>query len=117
MIMKVTNSWLILNLGGGPTDGLPDGLRVIQDLAPSLLIHGHAPLTELFTIHALPGLMAALGELDRSIRQGMRTPQPLVDLQTSARDGSADAISRRAARRARPRLRVSPPGRRPGTAA
>jgi hypothetical protein len=37
-------------------------------------------LTELFTINALPGLQAALGELDRFIRQGIRTGQTLVEL-------------------------------------
>src|SRR6266851_3306397 len=64
----------------GSLEGLLNTLRVIQDLRPSLLIHGHPPLTDLFTINALPGLQAALGELDRFIRQGIRTGQTLIDL-------------------------------------
>jgi glyoxylase-like metal-dependent hydrolase (beta-lactamase superfamily II) len=64
----------------GSLEGLLNTFRVIQDLRPSLLIHGHPPLTDLFTINALPGLQAALGELDRFIRQGIRTGQTLVEL-------------------------------------
>jgi glyoxylase-like metal-dependent hydrolase (beta-lactamase superfamily II) len=64
----------------GSLEGLLNMLRVIQDPSPSLLIHGHPPLTELVTITALPGLQAALGELDRFIRQGIRTGQTLVEL-------------------------------------
>src|SRR5260370_350515 len=64
----------------GSLEGLLNTFRVIQDLRPSLLIHGHPPLTELFTINALPGLQAALGELDRFIRQGFRAGQTLVEL-------------------------------------
>ena len=64
----------------GSLEGLLETLRVIQGLEPALLIHGHPPLTQLFTIHALPGLRAALEELDRFIRQGIRTAQSLVDL-------------------------------------
>jgi len=64
----------------GSLEGLLNTLRVIQDLRPSLLIHGHPPLTELFTINALPGLQPALGELDRFIRHGIRTGQTLVEL-------------------------------------
>ncbi len=64
----------------GSLEELLNTLRVIQDLGPSLLIHGHPPLTDLFTINALPGLHAALGELDRFIRQGIRAGQTLVEL-------------------------------------
>jgi glyoxylase-like metal-dependent hydrolase (beta-lactamase superfamily II) len=64
----------------GSLDGLLTTLQIIQDLGPSLLIHGHPPLTELFTIGALPGLRAALGELDRFIRAGIRSGQTLVEL-------------------------------------
>jgi hypothetical protein len=64
----------------GSLSGLLETLRVIEGLKPSLLIHGHPPLTDLFKIQALPGLQAALGELDRFIRQGIRTGQTLVEL-------------------------------------
>jgi glyoxylase-like metal-dependent hydrolase (beta-lactamase superfamily II) len=64
----------------GSLDELLNTLGVIQDLGPSLLIHGHPPLTELFTIDALPGLHAALGELERFIGHGIRTGQTLVEL-------------------------------------
>jgi glyoxylase-like metal-dependent hydrolase (beta-lactamase superfamily II) len=64
----------------GSLEGLLSSLRVIQDLRPALVIHGHPPLTDLFTIQALPGLQAALGELDGFIRQGIRTGRTLVEL-------------------------------------
>jgi len=64
----------------GSLEGLLDTFGVIQGLEPTLLIHGHPPLTQLFTIHALPGLRAALADLDQFIRNGIRSAQPLVDL-------------------------------------
>src|SRR5262249_31203913 len=40
----------------GSVEGLFDTLDVIQRLAPSYLVHGHAPLTQFFTIAAVPGI-------------------------------------------------------------
>jgi len=47
----------------GSADGLFEAMRLVQDLAPRLLIHGHPPLTELFTIETFPALEAALRDL------------------------------------------------------
>lgn len=47
----------------GSPDGLLEALQFIIELGPSLLVHGHTILTELFTIEAATGLLAALGEL------------------------------------------------------
>ena len=48
----------------GSIDGLFEAMRLAQDLNPRLLIHGHPPLTELFTIESFPALEAALRELN-----------------------------------------------------
>jgi len=47
----------------GSPEGLLDALRLIADLGPRVLVHGHTTLTELFTADAVPGLLAALTEL------------------------------------------------------
>lgn len=48
----------------GSIDGLFEAMRLVQGLSPRLLIHGHPPLTELFTIETFPALEAALRELN-----------------------------------------------------
>ena len=64
----------------GSLEGLLDAMDAIQGLDPSLLIHGHPPLTRLFTIQAFPGLKAALEALHLNILEGIRTGRALVDL-------------------------------------
>ena len=52
----------------GSPDGLLDALRLIAGIGPRVLVHGHTTLTELFTVDAVPGLLAALTELrDQSL--------------------------------------------------
>jgi len=52
----------------GSPAGMLDALRLIAGLNPRLLVHGHTLLTELFTVDAVPGLLAALTELrDQSL--------------------------------------------------
>src|SRR5262245_12356891 len=46
-------------------------LGLVRSLSPRLLVHGHPPLTETFTVEALPGLEAALRELHRQTLQGI----------------------------------------------
>ncbi len=62
----------------GSPEGLLESLRFIRDLQPRVLIHGHTPLTELFTIEAINGLQAALTELHGvvldAIRDGLALP-------------------------------------------
>jgi glyoxylase-like metal-dependent hydrolase (beta-lactamase superfamily II) len=43
-------------LAEGSPEGLLETLRLIRDLAPRVLIQGHTPLTETFTIDIIPGL-------------------------------------------------------------
>jgi hypothetical protein len=47
----------------GSPDGLLDALRLITEINPRALVHGHTVLTELFTASVVPGLLAALTEL------------------------------------------------------
>jgi glyoxylase-like metal-dependent hydrolase (beta-lactamase superfamily II) len=47
----------------GSPDGLLETLALIAKINPRLLLHGHTTLTELFTVDAVPGLLAALTEL------------------------------------------------------
>ncbi len=47
----------------GSPDGLLDALRLIAELGPRVLVHGHTTLTELVTADAVPGLLAAVTEL------------------------------------------------------
>jgi glyoxylase-like metal-dependent hydrolase (beta-lactamase superfamily II) len=52
----------------GSPQGLLDALALIADINPRALVHGHTTLTELFTVDAVPGLIAALTELrERSL--------------------------------------------------
>ena len=47
----------------GSAEGLFEAMRLIQELNPRRLIHGHPPLTELFTVETFPALEPALREL------------------------------------------------------
>jgi len=49
----------------GSPEGLLETLALIRSLNPRVLIHGHPPLTELFTAESLPVLEPALRELHR----------------------------------------------------
>ena len=52
----------------GSPEGLLGTLALIAEIHPHMLVHGHTTLTELFTVNAVPGLLAALTELrDRSL--------------------------------------------------
>jgi glyoxylase-like metal-dependent hydrolase (beta-lactamase superfamily II) len=66
----------------GSPEGLLETLAFIRELDPRMLIQGHTPLTELFTIEALPGLEAALtqlrGRVLEGIRQGLTLPAILA---------------------------------------
>lgn len=52
----------------GSPEGLLDTLALITEIGPRQLVHGHVPLTELFTAETVPGLLRALTELrDESV--------------------------------------------------
>jgi hypothetical protein len=53
----------------GSPQGVIDTITAVLQAAPRKLVHGHPPLTRLFTLHALPGLQQALRVLlDRTTR-------------------------------------------------
>ena len=64
----------------GSAEGLFETLELIQRLAPRLLVHGHTPLTEQFTVGILPALDAALRELHQQVLEGVRNAQTLVQI-------------------------------------
>jgi len=64
----------------GSAEGLFETLELIQRLAPRLLVHGHTPLTEQFTVGILPALDAALCELHQQVLEGVRNAQTLVQI-------------------------------------
>jgi glyoxylase-like metal-dependent hydrolase (beta-lactamase superfamily II) len=65
-------------------EGSPEGFfemaAVIRSLGPRLLIHGHPPLTENFTMEALPELDAALRELHGRTLAGISEGRTLVEI-------------------------------------
>jgi glyoxylase-like metal-dependent hydrolase (beta-lactamase superfamily II) len=65
----------------GSPEGVLGTLALIAGLQPRLLVHGHTPLNQLFTVDAVPGLLAALTELrERSLAAiggGMTLPSML----------------------------------------
>jgi glyoxylase-like metal-dependent hydrolase (beta-lactamase superfamily II) len=63
----------------GSPEALFDNIALIRSLGPRLLIHGHPPLTDLFTIEALPGFEAAMRELQARTLAGIAEGRPLVD--------------------------------------
>jgi glyoxylase-like metal-dependent hydrolase (beta-lactamase superfamily II) len=56
----------------GSAEGLLETLAFIRDLRPRVLIQGHTPLTEAFTVDAIPGLEAALAPLRDHVLDGIR---------------------------------------------
>jgi glyoxylase-like metal-dependent hydrolase (beta-lactamase superfamily II) len=51
----------------GSAEGLFEAMRLVIDLNPTLLVHGHTGLTLNFTIEAFPGLLAALKDLHKAV--------------------------------------------------
>ncbi len=51
----------------GSAKGLFEAMRLVIDLNPTLLVHGHTGLTQNFTIDAFPGLLAALEDLHETV--------------------------------------------------
>jgi len=64
----------------GSAEGLFETMALIRSLNPRLLIHGHPPLTEFWTIEALPGLEAALHEVYQRTLQGIGEGKTLVQI-------------------------------------
>jgi glyoxylase-like metal-dependent hydrolase (beta-lactamase superfamily II) len=71
---------------GAPTvaDGSPEGylgaIAMVLELHPRRLIHGHPPLTAVFTMEAMPGLRDAMGALYERSLAAARAARPLGDV-------------------------------------
>jgi glyoxylase-like metal-dependent hydrolase (beta-lactamase superfamily II) len=68
----------------GSPEGLLEALAFIDRLQPRLLIHGHPPLTDLFTPEAIPGLNAALTQLHGEVLEGIRRGRTRPDILAAA---------------------------------
>lgn len=67
-------------LAEGSPEGLLDGMRLVEQLAPSVLIHGHPPLTDNFPVRIFPGLRAALESLYQTVNADLRAGRTLSEL-------------------------------------
>jgi glyoxylase-like metal-dependent hydrolase (beta-lactamase superfamily II) len=71
---------------GAPTvaEGSPEGylgaIAKVLELHPRRLIHGHVPLTAIFTMEAMPGLREAMGALYQHTLIAARAARPLADV-------------------------------------
>ena len=64
----------------GSAEGLFETIALIRALNPRLLIHGHPPLTETFTMEALPGLEVGLHDVYDRTLQGIGQGKTLVEI-------------------------------------
>ncbi|GIH52357.1 Metallo-beta-lactamase superfamily protein [Microbispora rosea] len=64
----------------GSAQGLFDAMRVVMDLRPRTLIHGHPALTENYPVEAFPGLLAALRDLERITMAGISDGLTLAEI-------------------------------------
>src|SRR5215813_10969071 len=62
----------------GSAEGLFETTALIRSLRPRLLVHGHPPLTDIFTVEALQAIESALRELHQHVRTGVGQGQTLV---------------------------------------
>jgi glyoxylase-like metal-dependent hydrolase (beta-lactamase superfamily II) len=64
----------------GSAEGYLGAISQVLELHPRRLVHGHPPLTDAFTIEAMPGLLAAFRSLyDRSL-DAARAARPLAEV-------------------------------------
>jgi glyoxylase-like metal-dependent hydrolase (beta-lactamase superfamily II) len=64
----------------GSAEGLFQTIALIRSLRPRLLIHGHPPLTDIFTAEAMPAIEAALQEFHQRVRTGVSEGRTLADI-------------------------------------
>jgi glyoxylase-like metal-dependent hydrolase (beta-lactamase superfamily II) len=64
----------------GSPEGYLGAIDLVLDLHPRRLIHGHPPLTALFTMAAMPGLRDAMGALYQRTLAAARAARPLADV-------------------------------------
>jgi glyoxylase-like metal-dependent hydrolase (beta-lactamase superfamily II) len=64
----------------GSPEGYLDAIAMVLELHPRRLIHGHIPLTEVFTIEAMPGLREAMSALYERSLAAARAARPVADV-------------------------------------
>jgi len=64
----------------GSPEGFLGAIDQVLALRPRRLVHGHTPLTALFTVEAMPGLRDAMRALYEHGLEGARAARPLADL-------------------------------------
>jgi glyoxylase-like metal-dependent hydrolase (beta-lactamase superfamily II) len=64
----------------GSPEGFLAAIDLVLQLKPHRLIHGHSPLTALYTIESMPGLRDAMGALYARSLTAAHTARPLADL-------------------------------------
>lgn len=64
----------------GSAEGLFETIARIRSLNPRTLVHGHPPLTDLFTIEALPAFEAALREVYERTLQGIGDGRTVAEI-------------------------------------
>jgi glyoxylase-like metal-dependent hydrolase (beta-lactamase superfamily II) len=64
----------------GSAEGLFETIALVRSLEPRLLVHGHPPLNDLFTVEALRAIEAALRELHQRVRAAVSEGRPLVQI-------------------------------------
>ena len=62
------------------TSALFETTALIRSLQPRLLVHGHPPLTEVYTAQALPAIESALHELHQRVRTAMSEGRTLAEI-------------------------------------
>jgi glyoxylase-like metal-dependent hydrolase (beta-lactamase superfamily II) len=68
----------------GSPEGVVDAIEQLGRMGARRLVHGHAPLTDLYTAEALPQLGVALRELRARVLQGIARNQSAAGLRASA---------------------------------
>src|SRR5262249_27323314 len=64
----------------GSAEGLFETVALIRSLQPRLLVHGHPPLTDIFTAEALPAIETALQELHQRVRRAVSEGRTLAEI-------------------------------------
>ena len=64
----------------GSPEGYLGAIAQVLELHPRRLIHGHPPLSALFTVEAMPGLRDAVGELYQHTLAAARSARPLANV-------------------------------------
>src|SRR5262247_3643570 len=64
----------------GSAEGLFETMALIRSLQPRVLVHGHPPLTDIFTVDALPAIEAALRELHQRVRTAVGEGRTLAGI-------------------------------------